>query len=37
MNYDEINTFDSVTIKIASSDVIRSWSHGEGKKPETLN
>ncbi len=37
MNYDEINTFDSVTIKIASPDVIRSWSHGEVKKPETIN
>lgn len=37
MNYEEINTFDSVTIKIASPDVIRSWSHGEIKKPETIN
>ena len=37
MNYDEINTFDSVTIKIASPEVIRSWSHGEVKKPETIN
>ncbi len=37
MNYDEINTFDSVSIKIASPDVIRSWSHGEVKKPETIN
>lgn len=37
INYEEINTFDSVTIKIASPDVIRSWSHGEVKKPETIN
>ncbi|MBI1978022.1 MAG: DNA-directed RNA polymerase subunit beta' [Candidatus Omnitrophica bacterium] len=37
MNYDEINTFDSVTIRIASPDVIRSWSRGEVKKPETIN
>src|SRR3989338_4407059 len=37
MKYDEINLFDSVAIKIASPDVIRSWSHGEVKKPETIN
>ncbi len=37
MDYSEINTFDSVTIKIASPDVIRQWSHGEVKKPETIN
>jgi len=36
MNYD-INTFDSVLIRIASPDVIRSWSRGEVKKPETIN
>lgn len=36
MNYD-INTFDSVLIRIASSDVIRSWSRGEVRKPETIN
>ena len=37
MKYDEINLFESVAIKIASPDVIRSWSHGEVKKPETIN
>ncbi len=37
MRYDEINTFDSVSIRIASPEVIRSWSHGEVKKPETIN
>lgn len=37
MNYDEVNLFDAVAIKIASPDVIRSWSHGEVKKPETIN
>src|SRR3990167_1238314 len=37
MEYDEINAFDSVAIKIASAEVIRSWSHGEVKKPETIN
>ena len=36
MNYD-INTFDSISICIASPEVIRRWSHGEVKKPETIN
>jgi DNA-directed RNA polymerase subunit beta' len=36
MSYD-VNTFDSVTIQIASPEVIRKWSHGEVKKPETIN
>ncbi len=31
------NTFDSIQIKIASPEKIRSWSHGEVKKPETIN
>ncbi|MBU1007022.1 MAG: DNA-directed RNA polymerase subunit beta' [Candidatus Omnitrophica bacterium] len=31
------NTFDFISIKIASSDTIRSWSRGEVKKPETIN
>ncbi|MEJ2744217.1 MAG: DNA-directed RNA polymerase subunit beta' [bacterium] len=30
-------TFDKVTIKIASPEVIRSWSKGEVKNPETIN
>ncbi|MBN1793596.1 MAG: DNA-directed RNA polymerase subunit beta' [Candidatus Omnitrophica bacterium] len=30
-------TFDVISIKIASPDTIRSWSHGEVKKPETIN
>ncbi len=30
-------SFDFISIKIASSDVIRSWSRGEVKKPETIN
>ncbi|MBI4970526.1 MAG: DNA-directed RNA polymerase subunit beta', partial [Candidatus Omnitrophica bacterium] len=33
----EINAFDAVTIKIASPEVIRKWSKGEVKKPETIN
>ncbi|HLD49689.1 MAG TPA: DNA-directed RNA polymerase subunit beta', partial [bacterium] len=36
MNYD-INTFDSISIRIASPEVIRRWSHGEVRKPETIN
>jgi DNA-directed RNA polymerase subunit beta' len=31
------NIFDKVTIHIASPEVIRSWSHGEVKNPETIN
>ncbi len=34
---DEIVTFDSIAIKIASPQVIRSWSKGEVKKAETIN
>ncbi len=30
-------SFDFISIKIASSDVIRSWSRGEVRKPETIN
>ncbi len=29
--------FDSIKIKLASPEVIRSWSHGEVAKPETIN
>ncbi|MEA2061518.1 MAG: DNA-directed RNA polymerase subunit beta' [Thermodesulfobacteriota bacterium] len=29
--------YDSVKISLASSDQIRDWSHGEIKKPETIN
>ncbi|MEA3305627.1 MAG: DNA-directed RNA polymerase subunit beta', partial [Candidatus Omnitrophota bacterium] len=31
------NPFDAVSIKIASSEIIKSWSQGEVKKPETIN
>ena len=34
---DEVAKFDAVTIKIASPEVIKSWSRGEVKKPETIN
>ncbi|HUO06029.1 MAG TPA: DNA-directed RNA polymerase subunit beta' [Candidatus Binataceae bacterium] len=29
--------FNAIRISIASADMIRSWSHGEVKKPETIN
>ena len=29
--------FDFISIKIASPEVIRAWSKGEVKKPETIN
>ncbi len=31
------NVFDQVSIRIASPEVIRSWSYGEVKTPETIN
>ncbi|HTL48127.1 MAG TPA: DNA-directed RNA polymerase subunit beta' [Verrucomicrobiae bacterium] len=37
MSHPDVNTFDSVLIRIASPEVIRSWSRGEVKKPETIN
>ncbi len=33
----EMNNFDSIQIGLASPDKIRQWSHGEVKKPETIN
>ena len=33
----EFNVFESIKIGIASPDKIREWSHGEVKKPETIN
>ncbi len=33
----DIQDFDSIMIKLASPDMIRSWSYGEVKKPETIN
>jgi len=38
MNLAETTTdFEAITIGLASPDEIRSWSHGEVKKPETIN
>ena len=33
----DVNLFDSMRISLASPDKIRLWSHGEVKKPETIN
>ena len=33
----DVNSFDRLRIKLSSSDEIRSWSHGEVKKAETIN
>ncbi|MCH4184697.1 MAG: DNA-directed RNA polymerase subunit beta' [Eggerthellaceae bacterium] len=33
----DVNNFDALRISLASAEDIRSWSHGEVKKPETIN
>jgi DNA-directed RNA polymerase subunit beta' len=33
----EFNSFEAIKIGLASPEVIREWSHGEVKKPETIN
>ena len=33
----EVLDFDSIRLRLASSEIIRSWSHGEITKPETIN
>jgi DNA-directed RNA polymerase subunit beta' len=33
----DVNDFDRITIGLATADSIKSWSHGEVKKPETIN
>ncbi len=33
----DVNRFDQLHIALATSDDVRSWSHGEVKKPETIN
>ncbi len=35
--YQPLSAFEAVVIKVASPDVIRSWSRGEVKNPETIN
>ena len=32
-----VEHFDSIRIGLASPDMIKSWSYGEVKKPETIN
>ena len=34
---DQTQTFDAIKIGLASPEMIRSWSYGEVKKPETIN
>ncbi|MFC1699860.1 DNA-directed RNA polymerase subunit beta', partial [Candidatus Omnitrophota bacterium] len=34
---EDVNAFDAISIKIASAEIIRSWSKGEVRKPETIN
>jgi len=36
-NYDRINDYASVKISLARPQDIKGWSHGEVKKPETIN
>ena len=31
------HTFNAIKIGLASPDLIREWSYGEVKKPETIN
>ena len=33
----DVNMFDQLKIGLATADQIRNWSHGEVKKPETIN
>ncbi len=34
---EDVNSFDAISVKIASPETIRSWSRGEVRKPETIN
>lgn len=34
---DSLDDFDRIRIGLASPEMIRSWSYGEVKKPETIN
>ncbi len=37
LGFEEEPAFNEIDIKIASPDVIRQWSHGEVRSPETIN
>ena len=34
---EELENFNKIKIGLASDEKIREWSHGEVKKPETIN
>ena len=36
-NVTNLDNFDSISISVASPEEILAWSHGEVKKPETIN
>ena len=36
-NQGQVEDFDAIRVGLASPDMIRSWSYGEVKKPETIN
>ena len=33
----KINDFDAIKLKVASGEDVKSWSHGEVTRPETIN
>ena len=37
LNREKSEDFDAIRIGLASPEMIRSWSYGEVKKPETIN
>jgi DNA-directed RNA polymerase subunit beta' len=37
MKKDQVGEFNAIRISLASPDMIRSWSYGEVRKPETIN
>src|SRR5438876_10128379 len=37
LGLEKSDVFDHVSIAVASPEIIRSWSHGEVKNPETIN
>ena len=37
MQYERVNDYSSISIRLASPQDIRGWSFGEVKKPETIN
>jgi DNA-directed RNA polymerase subunit beta' len=37
LNREKSEDFDAIRIGLASPEMVRSWSYGEVKKPETIN